>query len=219
MKVHMHIKVANKSHKTNNNLNQAKPQTNITSKHGASPLPIFRLCYVEMKEGVVGRGYPALETKYGTTSPFVVQPKMTLEQAYQVVSYVMDKVIKENDYKFASIESVEKTANLLRDYGFFQKNSKTMTTEIKKTQFSKWHTMKSCYKSEPNVHDMFVVNGNVRLFDQTDLKDKFYSWYTSTTRDQIKSIYQDIGRENVFYKAECKHSKINQRSNEKTLQK
>lgn len=219
MKVVVHYRIVKRVHRPNkNNMVESNNQKNVDSTN--AHILAIRLCYVEMHENYIGHyAYPVLKTKYGISSPFVIPKMMTLEQAQQVVSYLMDKAKKDNRYKKGSIECVEATSKMLQDYGFNQRINPVFKTEIKNTQLSRSKKMYTGFKSEAFTKDMFVVNGNVRLFDQTDLKDKFYSWYSPTTRDQIKSIYKDIDKENVFYKAECKHSKINQRSNEKTLQK
>ncbi len=199
----------------NNTVGQNNQKSDNTNEHVFA----IRLCYVEMHEDCIGRGYPVLSTKYGISSPFVIPQKMTLDQAYQVVSYLMCKAKKDNRYKKGSIECVEAAAKMLKDYGFNQRINPVFKTQIKNTQLSRNKKMYTGFKSDAFTKDMFVVNGSARLFDQTDLNDKFCLWYSPTTRDQIKSIYKDIEKENVFYKAECKHSKIKQKGNEKTLQK
>lgn len=205
----MKVKIVRKVKKVaySNAQKQEYSTNNNTTKTIYGDLPTFRLCYVEMREGVIGRGFPTLQTTYCVSSPFISPPRMTNEQIYQVISYLMDNVKKANKFKFASIECVKKVSSILRDYGFYQKKSKTFETYTKKSNFSLLKKMTTGFDFEKNVNDMFVVNGNVRLFEQTDLNNRFFQWYTPTTHEQIKNIYKDIGKENVFNKAECKHTK------------
>ena len=91
-------------------------------------IPTLRLYYVALEKFT--RYGTDEEIKigqtYGVSSPFRLPHNMSMEDACKVVSYLSDKIEKENDLKPACEKSVIMVSNILGNYGFSKVEGKDL---------------------------------------------------------------------------------------------
>ena len=170
-------------------------------------IPKIRLFYVAIEKfdryGV--NGGKAFGKTFGVSSPFLLPSNMKLDDAYKVVSYLSEKVEKEEGLEPASEKSVARVSNLLEYYGFDKlygyshghfHGVQDALIPFRKITVENLGFDAYCY----NVIDLFTVGGNFKLFNKTSLSDRYFEWFTKgITEEEVKEIYKNIGREDLYY--------------------
>jgi len=163
-------------------------------------IPTLRLYYVALEKFT---RYGTTETKigqtYGISSPFRLPHNMSIEDACKVVSYLSDKVEKENDLEPACEESVIMVSNILEKYGFSKVESKEKGHYHAVSNYIPFHKIRAnfpvCDKIE-GVVDLFTVGGDFKVFKKTDLHNTYFDWYSKgVTQQEVADIYKSIGQE------------------------
>ena len=152
---------------------------------------LIRLHYISIVK-FMGR-YDDL-IKYGKTEdlyqPVKLPNGMTNEDAYKVISYLSEKVEKENNLEPASEKSVGMVDALLSMYGF--ERAKGCGRE------GHYHSValqppRECNTIE-GVTDLFTVGGHFSLFHKTKTYKKYFDWFTAgVTEKEINDIYNNLG--------------------------
>ena len=137
--------------------------------------------------------------KVGTTinsSQVLFLPsRMTIEDACKVVSYISEKVEKDCNLEPACLESVAITSRILKKLGFNASDS---------YESGHFHTvsenkpLRKIYLSNNinGVTDLFTVGGNLKLFNKSDMNERYFEWFTEgVTKEEITEIYKSIGGE------------------------
>ncbi len=163
-------------------------------------IPTIRLYYValerfsrygEMTKSKVGQ-------TYGISSPFRLPRDMSIEDACKVVSYLSEKVERENNLEPASEKSVAMVSNELTKYGFERVESKEHGHYHAVSEYIPFHNIRAkcfpiCEKID-GVVDLFTVDGDVKLFKKSDLHDRYFDWFTAgISKDEVIDIYDQIG--------------------------
>lgn len=162
-------------------------------------IPTIRLYYVAFnKFNRYGTGYTYIGQTYGISSPFRLPHGMTIEDACKVVSYLSEKVERENDLEPASEKSVAMVSNELTKYGFERVESKEHGHYHAVSEYIPFHNIRAkcfpiCEKID-GVVDLFTVGGDVKLFKKSDLHDRYFDWFTAgISKDEVIDIYDQIG--------------------------
>ena len=168
-------------------------------------IPTIRLYYVAFEKFTrYGSSTTQLGSTYEFSNPFRLPHNMKLEDAYKVISYLSDKVENENNLEPASIESGRMVSNILNDYGF-EKVESHMSGHYHGVSDYTPSTIKAntlCDKIE-GVIDLFSVGGDIKLFKKSDLKNRYFNWYTqNVTKKDIENIYKEIGEEHLLPNSE-----------------
>lgn len=131
---------------------------------------IYRLYYVN---------YHRIGSKYGhggicmidwAFDPFMLPEGMTREEAFKVLSYLIDFIEKREDIESCSFASVKTLNNILdlERFGF---------KKVEETDKSK-------------VLDLFTVDGRVLLFKQSSMYQRYFEWYSKgVSREEVEEIY------------------------------
>ena len=133
---------------------------------------------------------------YGISNPFILPKNMTLEEANKVVSYLTEKIEKENNLLQCSERSVSMISGLLEDYGFQEVKNSGAGHMHAITLFEPFRRIRAanarCAEMS-NVADLFTVSGDVRLFENSELNRRYFDWYTpDVTEDEVNRIYERI---------------------------
>ena len=160
-------------------------------------IPTIRLYYVAFnKFKRYGTGYTYIGQTYGISSPFRLPRDMSIEDACKVVSYLSEKVEKENDLEPASEKSVAMVSNELTKYGFERVESKEhghYHAVAEYIPFTKIRASIPMSMEIDGVVDLFSVGGDFKMFKKSDLHDRYFNWFTAgISNDEVKDIYDQI---------------------------
>jgi hypothetical protein len=136
----------------------------------------------------------------GYSCPFKAPKGMTLKEACKVVSFLSELVEKDGTVKPASETSVQIVGSYLKTLGFDKIDEKSK-------DYSHRHAVsldkkQALYIDDSTIippqfvgtTDLFTVDGDIKLFEQSDLMDRYFDWFTGwVTENQIKDIYSRIG--------------------------
>lgn len=158
----------------------------------SSYLRHIRLIYVSFEKFPGYDGRTKLGQTYGISSPFRLPESMTIDDACKVVSFLSEKVEKENNIEPASENSVAKVSGILTDYGF---------DKIEGYAHGHFHAVQEySYGDEivGNAHingivNLFTVGGDFKLFKKSNLYDDYFNWFTeNVTKEEIKEIFGKV---------------------------
>ncbi len=119
---------------------------------------------------------------------------MSLEDACKVISYLSEKVEKENHLEEASKKSVMTVSSILKDYGF---------KAVEGTEGNNVHghgdylppfvmPRSFCEKVE-GVTDFITYNAPTLIFKLSGLGKRYFDWYTpNVTKEEFDRIYKSI---------------------------
>lgn len=176
---------------------------NLAELQNGEETPAIRLYYVALEQFKrYGTNNPCIGQTYGISSPFVLPKDMSLEDACKVVSFLSDKVERENDLKPVCAKSVAMVSNILEKYGFETINGKEKGYFHTVTEYGPFQKIESglpvCDKMS-GVVDLFSVNGDFKLFKKSKLHDRYFDWYKEgITQEQITNIYKNIHQEDLL---------------------
>lgn len=130
---------------------------------------------------------------YISSSGFKLPKNMTMEQACKVVSYLSEKVEKENNLEPASKESVGMVSHILQDYGF-EKNVQIAHHYTHCTGNKNF--IKNPQLEQPAVDgvvDLFTYGGSPSCFKRSDLYPRYFEWFTpNVNKKEVDNIYKSL---------------------------
>ncbi len=147
---------------------------------------------------------------YNITSEFVLPSGMSMKDACKVVSYLSEKVEREDNLDEASPSSVAKVSNILEQYGFKKVENCPhgrfhRTKDVHGNFLSSFSTFEDVDEQikvddvlaeKPGVVDLFTVGGDFRLFTRTPMDKRYFEWFTPRVkREEIEKIYANIGED------------------------
>ena len=163
-------------------------------------IPTIRLCYVAMEKF---KRYGTEETKvgqtYGFSSPFRLPYEMTIEDACRVVSFLSEKVENENNIEPASEQSVAMVSKVLTSFGFDRVESRPHGHIHAVSEYDPMRRIRSealgCGEID-GVVDLFTIGGDFKVFERSDLYDRYFDWFTEgVTKQDIVDIYKNIRKD------------------------
>ena len=147
---------------------------------------------------------------YNITSEFILPSGMSMKDACKVVSYLSEKVEREDNLDEASPSSVAKVSNILEQYGFKKVENCPhgrfhRTKDVNVNLLSSFSTFEDVDEQikvddvlaeKPGVVDLFTVGGDFRLFTRTPMDKRYFEWFTPRVkREEIEKIYANIGED------------------------
>lgn len=147
---------------------------------------------------------------YNITSEFILPSGMSMKDACKVVSYLSEKVEREDNLDEASPSSVAKVSNILEQYGFKKVENCPhgrfhRTKDVHGNFLSSFSTFEDVDEQikvddvlaeKPGVVDLFTVGGDFRLFTRTPMDKRYFEWFTPRVkREEIEKIYANIGED------------------------
>lgn len=157
--------------------------------------PRIRLMYVRFEKfyRYYNEGY-RIGTTLGVSSPFMIPKGMSLESACKVISYLSEKVEKENNIEPASEDSVALVSKLLEDYGF-----KKMDVDYTPGHYHSVSEPRSFSKintsfDDPieSTYDLITVDGDNKLFKKSVLGTRYFDWFKEGfSKEDIIEVYND----------------------------
>lgn len=158
-------------------------------------LPKIRLMYVSMEKFLSHDNTTKVGTTIDTSKVLFLPRCMTIEDACKVVSYISEKVEKECNLEPASPKSVAITTRLLEKIGF---NSSDRYESGHFHTVSENKPLRKIYLSNDinGVTDLFTVGGNLKLFNKSDMNERYFEWFTAgVTKEEVTEIYKRFGGE------------------------
>lgn len=163
-------------------------------------LPAIRLFYVSFELfNRYGGNELVIGQTYGISCPFRLPRDMSIEDACKVVSYLSDKVEKENNLEPASEKSVMLVSEILSKYGFQKVESKEKG-HFHVVSVPNSGTINSLAGKEiEGAVDLFTVGCDFKVFKKSDLNYRYFDWYSKDiTQQEIFNIYKNIHREHLL---------------------
>ena len=169
----------------------------------AKNIQAIRLFYVAMEKF---KSYSTNEMcvghTYGISSPFILPENITLEEASKVVSYITEKIEKENNMLTCSEKTVALVSGELEKYGFQIVDGCEKGHFHAVDSFDLFRRIRSALpvcQRIAGVVDLFTVSGDVRIFERSDLNFRYFDWYTpKVSRQEVEGIYKRIGKEHIL---------------------
>lgn len=157
--------------------------------------PRIRLIYVRFEKfhRYYNEGY-SIGTTLGVSSPFMIPKGMNVESACKVISYLSEKVERENKIEPASEDSVALVSSLLEEYGFKKLESDYIPghyhTISQPHIFSK---IKTRFDDElESTYDLITVDGDSKLFKKSILSSRYFDWFKEgLSKEDIIDTYND----------------------------
>ena len=153
---------------------------------------VIRLHYVSIEKF---NRYSDNATMYGKTEdlygPVRLPNGMSKEDAYKVISYLSEKIEKENNLEPASEKSVKMVDEILGNYGFERVDGIRRSGHFHSVSD---HVPMECDKVD-GVTDLFTVGGHLSLFHKTKTnKERYFDWFIADIKEQdVKEIYSKLG--------------------------
>ena len=160
-------------------------------------IPTIRLYYVAMEKFTrYGTGESKIGQTFGISSPFRIPRGMSIEDACKIVSYLSEKVEKENNLEPASEKSVAMVSNLLSSYGFDKVESKAIGHFHIVSDFVPFHRVRTDSFAEgkkiDGVVDLFSVGGDFKVFNRSDLRERYFDWFTpKVSKEDVTDMYKN----------------------------
>lgn len=170
----------------------------------------IRLMYVNMQ--VFTRdGYRKIGKTFGISSPFEIPTGMSINNAFKVISYLSDVVEEKSNLEPSCEQTVAIVSDMLEDYGF---------KKIEGYDHGHFHCVadripfKTIQITHPiiakeidsTIVDLFTVDGDVSVFEHSDLNPRYFNWYTeNVTSDKVRKIYSDIKERNENLEEMCEN--------------
>ena len=161
-------------------------------------IPTIRLCYVGFEKF---KRYGSDEIKigetYSFTNPYRLPRNMTMDDSLKVVSYLTEKVERENGLSRDSEKCVIAVSKLLSQYGFEKVESRQGGYFHEVSDYRPFDRIKptsSICREIDGVVDLITIGGDEKLFKWSDISDRNFKWFTRGIReDKISAIYDKIG--------------------------
>ena len=110
---------------------------------------------------------------------------MDIKAACKLISYLSDKIEKENNLEECCWESVARVSHKLKEYGFKKvEGIDPISYHSTGSYFPFVKEEIPCDKPIDGCVDLFTINGNPRLFGKTDLKKRYFNWYSKGIKER-----------------------------------
>lgn len=153
----------------------------------------IRLVYVAVEEFNKYVGGKGIGVTFSNSSCFFLPDGISFENAFKIISYLSEKVEKDNDIEPASQHSVAMVSHLLESYGF-KKDENTKPGYNHSTREAK--PIKKIAINCPNSEkideciDLITVGGDFSLFKKTNLFDRYFNWFSENVNaEEINRLY------------------------------
>ncbi len=158
---------------------------------------IYRLRYVSYQR--IGEGYIKLKNNVEkmdwTLDPFMLPLGMSREEAFRVLSYLIDYIEQNLSLPECSFPGLKALNDVL---------------DLERLGFKKVPNKETI--PDADIIDLFTVTGRILLFKKSKNYKKYFDWYTEgVTLEEVKAIYQKLGLEFSDLKPEEKLSEIKTR--------
>ena len=170
----------------------------------SSHMPRIRLYYVGFNKYNNALNQECIEKVYEITTPFVLPRDMTIDEACKVISYLTEKVEKENGLEPASKEGVAQVGKMLSNYGFSSCESysrghfKRLALFEPRTKIESG-LLNSDLKQKDGITELYTVGGDTKLFKKSEFYKTYFNWFVDgVTREDVKEIYKRIGKSYLF---------------------
>lgn len=127
---------------------------------------------------------------YAITTPFAIPKNTNMSDAINLLSHVCKEFSKREIEPIKSPTTIEFVNNNLHKYGFTKVEGyaygsvKYVTNQISPSNFM---------ETNDSITELFFVEGDFDLFNQTHLSSKYFDWYNPfTTPKDISKIYMKI---------------------------
>jgi len=157
-------------------------------------IPTIRLCYVAFEKFKrYGRDDVKVGKTYGYSNPYRLPLRMSLEDGIKVVSYLTEKVEKENGLSTNSEKCVAEVSKRLSDYGFRKVEGYESGHFHEVADYERVTSTLPVCKKIDGVVDVFTVGGEKSLFMWSELGKRYFKWNKKgIKREQVKDIYDNI---------------------------
>lgn len=156
--------------------------------------PKIRLFYVEMEKFYAQDNTTKIGTTLDISKTLLLPNNMTMEEACKVVSYISEKVERENMLEPACFKSVSLTAKELEKFGFDVMESHKGAGHYHYVSENMLFQKIRFSNSKEGVTDLFTVGGQFKTFKKSDMHERYFEWFTSgVTTQEIIDIYRRIG--------------------------
>ena len=131
-----------------------------------------------------------LAKEYYISALYQIPDGMTKEEAYQIISYLIDNSKPGEELDVIAGETASNACEELPHYGFHKLNNESYEGFFNNSQEYNSFTAIEASICTPidGVEDLFVVGGNPKYFQNSFLKDGNTNWYSRTTDSQIEEI-------------------------------
>lgn len=133
---------------------------------------------------------------YGVSSPMLIPHGINIEEACKIVSYLSEKIERENDLEPACERSVALTSQILQEYGFLKMKGFNHGHYHVTGKFPRRKAGTALLSSEKidGVVDLITVAGNPILFKQSEIYNRYFDWFTGKVSEtEIRYIYEKAG--------------------------
>ena len=172
----------------------------LTKADYTKRIPTIRLYYTAYEKFFrYGSSQLKVGQTHGISSPFRLPNEMTLEEACKVISYLSDKLEKENNLEPGCEQSVAMVSHILDKFGFEKVESSEHGHYHCISDYSPIHRIQSpfniCNPIE-GVVDLISVGGDFKIFKKTKVSERYFDWYTpNVTKEEIQQIYKGIRKD------------------------
>lgn len=152
-----------------------------------------RLVYVSM--GRFQNGHK-IGITYRTSSVIAMPKNFDIEKVGKLLSYLSDKVERENKLEPGCWESIVLVSHELKKYGFTKVEGYDPINIHQTNVYEPFHEIDIINGEEvEGCVDLFTVDCDMRLFNKTILSERYFDWYTeAVTENEIKQILNNDGR-------------------------
>lgn len=133
---------------------------------------------------------------YGVSSPMLIPHGINIEEACKIVSYLSEKIERENDLEPACERSVALTSQILQEYGFLKMKGYNHGHYHVTGKFPRRKAGTTLLSSEKidGVVDLITVAGSPILFKQSEIYNRYFDWFTGKVSEtEIRYIYEKAG--------------------------
>lgn len=136
---------------------------------------------------------PKLSQEYYISATYRLPKNMTLGEACKVVSYLSEKIEKEDELIPASVASVMLTSESLEGVGFKKLHDDNEGfRNVESIYDPDYPAYMSYCPAEKGVVDLFTV-ANMNTFKKTQLMKRYFEWFTpNITKEEIEEIYKNL---------------------------
>lgn len=128
----------------------------------------------------------------GASSIFVLPGGMSLENSYKVISYLSEKVEKENGLEPCSMKSVSMVSKILENYGFERIDGIGRTDFHATLTYTPFGMINIPLVGVKGCVDLYTVNGDFDLFKRSNLYKYYFEWFTENVKES--EFNQIIGK-------------------------
>ena len=156
----------------------------------------LRLVYVAIDRFKDDRGYPMVNHAMGVGCAYDMPKGMTKEQAYLVVSYLLENVCKNKNDLF-TYDNMKKVNTLLRKYNFVEKDEYwngyiSGASLFYSTSIEFPMSYRQFFNRGATLNNLVFIGGDKDLIKWSFINDKKFDWFTpNVTKEQVDNIYKN----------------------------